>query len=74
MSASIKQKNDTKEVFRKCDTCSRAIAHILNHEFRHPKEHEERALNSLAGGIMNQGHQCGMLWGFCTGCRSRIIS
>jgi hypothetical protein len=24
---------------------------------------EERALNPLAGGILNQGYQCGMLWG-----------
>lgn len=56
-------KNDAKEVFKKCGTCSRTFAHLLNREFAHPKEHEERALNPLAGGIMNQGFQCGMLWG-----------
>lgn len=63
MSTFIKTKNDTKEVFRKCGTCSRTFAYLLNREFDHPKEHEERALNPLAGGIMNRGYQCGMLWG-----------
>jgi len=63
MNTSIKDKNDAKDVFKQCGTCSRTFAHILNREFEHPKEYEERALNPLAGGIMNQGHQCGMLWG-----------
>jgi len=63
MKASIKTQNDAKEVFRKCQTCSRTFAYLLNREFEHPMEHEERALNPLAGGILNQGHQCGMLWG-----------
>ncbi|WP_340198844.1 C-GCAxxG-C-C family (seleno)protein [Ascidiimonas sp. W6] len=63
MSVSIKHKNDAKEVFKQCGTCSRTFAYILNREFKHLKEHEERALNPLAGGIMNQGYQCGMLWG-----------
>ena len=63
MSASIKKHNDAKDVFSKCGTCSRTFAHILNREFGHPKAYEERALNPLAGGIMNQGYQCGMLWG-----------
>lgn len=63
MSISIKDKNDAKDVFKQCGTCSRTFAHILNREFGHVNEHEERALNPLAGGIMNQGYQCGMLWG-----------
>lgn len=54
---------DGKKVFRKLGTCSRTFFHILNREFKHPKELEERAADSLAGGIMQQGHQCGMLWG-----------
>ena len=54
---------DTKEVFRKCGTCSQTFGHLLNRQFGHPKEAEERALDPLAGGIMNHGHQCGMLWG-----------
>lgn len=63
MKTSIKNKNDAKEVFKKCQTCSRTFAYLLNREFEHPMKHEERALNPLAGGILNQGHQCGMLWG-----------
>ena len=54
---------DGKKVFRKLGTCSRTFFHILNREFGHPKEQEECAADSLAGGIMQKGHQCGMLWG-----------
>jgi len=54
---------DAKKIFRKCGTCSQTFAHILNREFGHPKEMDEVALDPLAGGIANQGHQCGMLWG-----------
>ncbi len=54
---------DGKKVFRKLGTCSRTFFHILNREFGHPKELEERAADVLAGGIMQKGHQCGMLWG-----------
>ncbi|WP_273565677.1 C-GCAxxG-C-C family protein [Maribacter halichondriae] len=63
MKTTIKRQNDAKEVFKKCGTCSRTFAHILNREFGHPKEHEERAMNPMAGGIINHGHQCGMIWG-----------
>ena len=54
---------DGKKVFRKLGTCSRTLFYILNREFGHPKELEERAADVLAGGIMQKGHQCGMLWG-----------
>ena len=54
---------DTKKVFRQCGACSHTFAHILNREFGHPDELAELALNPLAGGIMNQGQQCGMIWG-----------
>jgi len=54
---------DGKKVFRKLGTCSRTFFHILNREFGHPKELEECAADSLAGGIMQKGYQCGMLWG-----------
>jgi len=37
--------------------------HLLNHEFDHPKENEGKASDLLAGGIVQKGHQCGMLWG-----------
>ena len=54
---------DGRKVFRKMGTCSRTFFYILNREFGHLKELEERASDSLAGGILQQGHQCGMLWG-----------
>lgn len=54
---------DTKKIFRQCGACSHTFAHILNREFEQPDELAELALNPLAGGIMNQGQQCGMIWG-----------
>ncbi|MCF8368298.1 MAG: C-GCAxxG-C-C family protein [Bacteroidales bacterium] len=52
-----------KRTFVKQGTCSSTFFHILNKEFGHPKEEEERAIDPLAGGILQQGYQCGMLWG-----------
>ncbi len=54
---------DTKKVFLKKGTCSHAFFYLLNREFGHLKETEERASDPLAGGIYQQGYQCGMLWG-----------
>ena len=54
---------DTKKVFLKYLTCSRTFSYLLNREFGHTNEDEERASDSLAGGLANLGHQCGMLWG-----------
>jgi len=53
---------DTKKIFRKCGACSHTYFTLLNREFGYPKEAEERASDTLAGGLMN-GQQCGMLWG-----------
>jgi hypothetical protein len=36
---------------------------VLNHAFDHPMKPEEQAAMPLAGGIMQHGYQCGMLWG-----------
>jgi len=36
---------------------------VVDRSFDHPLKLEERATPPLAGGIMNQGYQCGMLWG-----------
>ncbi|MFC1916780.1 C-GCAxxG-C-C family (seleno)protein [Chloroflexota bacterium] len=36
---------------------------IVDSSFGHPMDLEELAVNPLMGGIMNQGYQCGMLWG-----------
>lgn len=63
MRQSISSKNDAKNVFRKLGTCSRTFFYILNREFGHNKEAEEQAADLLAGGILQKGHQCGMLWG-----------
>ena len=53
----------TKRVFLKKGTCSRTFFYILDREFGYPLEDEERAIDPLAGGILQQGYQCGMLWG-----------
>lgn len=63
MIKSKKVRRDTKRVFLKLGTCSRTFFYILNREFGHPLENEERAVDPLAGGILQQGYQCGMLWG-----------
>ena len=36
---------------------------VLNRAFDHPSEKEEHATAPLAGGIMQHGYQCGMIWG-----------
>ncbi len=54
---------DAKKLFIKLGTCSRTLFYILNREFGFPMETEEHAVDPLAGGIMQQGYQCGMLWG-----------
>jgi len=43
--------------------CGRTFFNLLNKEFGHPMKNEEVAADLLCGGIMMQGHQCGMLWG-----------
>lgn len=49
--------------FLKTGTCSQAILGSLDSAFDHPLETEESAVDSLAGGILQHGYQCGMLWG-----------
>ncbi|MCK5704260.1 MAG: C_GCAxxG_C_C family protein, partial [Cyclobacteriaceae bacterium] len=60
---SIKEKNDAKKLFRSLGACSHTFFHILNREYGHIKRIEERASDPFAGGIYQQGYQCGMLWG-----------
>jgi hypothetical protein len=43
--------------------CSDTLFHVLNRAFDHPLKHEERAAMPFAGGIMQNGYQCGMIWG-----------
>ena len=54
---------DTKKLFRKLGTCSRTFFFILNRDFGNSLKFEEAASATLAGGILQQGHQCGMLFG-----------
>ncbi|KJS10147.1 MAG: hypothetical protein VR67_19395 [Peptococcaceae bacterium BRH_c8a] len=54
---------DARKVFRKQGACSSAFMFILNREFGSPMDKELRAAEPLAGGILRQGYQCGMLWG-----------
>jgi hypothetical protein len=56
-------KNDAKKVFMKKGTCSQTFCYLLNREFGHLRKNEEQATDLLAGGILQQGCQCGMLWG-----------
>ena len=52
-----------RRTFLKKGTWSRTFSYILNREFGNPKDKEEHAVDPLAGGIYQQGYQCGMLWG-----------
>jgi len=52
-----------KRAFIKKGTCSRTFFYILNREFGYPQDDVERAIDPMAGGILQQGYQCGMLWG-----------
>ncbi len=43
--------------------CSDTLFHVLSLAFGDPLVQEERAAMPLAGGIMQHGYQCGMIWG-----------
>lgn len=43
--------------------CSGALFLALNRHFGYPQEKKAFAVASLSGGIMQEGYQCGMLWG-----------
>ena len=58
-----KLKLNVKRTFLSKGACSNTFFYILNNEFGYPKAMEERALDPLAGGIVQMGYQCGMLWG-----------
>jgi hypothetical protein len=58
-----KYPQDVRKVFMKCGSCSHTFFYLLNREFGHLKEIEEKASDMLAGGLAKTGHQCGMLWG-----------
>ena len=54
---------DVRSTFKECMTCSRTYCHLINQYFDRNDEAVEKACDPLAGGMMNQGHQCGMIWG-----------
>jgi hypothetical protein len=44
--------------------CSDTLFNVLNRAFNdHPLQEEERAAMPFAGGIMQHGYQCGIIWG-----------
>jgi hypothetical protein len=43
--------------------CSGTLCHVINKAFGYPLKDEERASMPFAGGIMQHGYQCGMIWG-----------
>ena len=53
----------TVGAFLKGRACSDTLFHVLNRAFGHPLKTEERAAMPFAGGIMQHGYQCGMIWG-----------
>jgi len=58
-----KNKNDTKKIFWNKGTCSQTFYYILNREFNRNDEVHELASDPLVGGILQLGHQCGLLMG-----------
>ena len=54
---------DAKKVFLKKGSCSHTFFYLLNREFGHFHPDEEKGSDIFAGGIMQLGYQCGMLWG-----------
>ena len=67
MSPTKTANSDTKKVFWHKGTCSRTFFFLLNREFDHLKDIEERAADALAGGVLRKGFQCGMIWGAALG-------
>jgi hypothetical protein len=43
--------------------CSDTLLNVLNCAYDRPLPEEERAAQPLAGGILQRGYQCGMIWG-----------
>ncbi len=60
---SKKAELNARRIFLTKGTCSNTFFYILNREFGYPKKNEERAIDILAGGIVQLGYQCGMIWG-----------
>jgi len=53
----------TTRTFLKEGTCSETLMIVLDRAFGHPLKLEERAAQPFAGGLMQHGYQCGVIWG-----------
>ncbi len=53
----------TVGAFMRKGACSNTLFYVLNKSFGHPLPLEEQAAMPLAGGIVQHGYQCGMIWG-----------
>jgi hypothetical protein len=53
----------TVSTFIKRGTCSETSFCVLNRAFDNPLKEEEQAALPFAGGIMQHGYQCGLIWG-----------
>ncbi len=53
--------------FLKVGTCSEGLFNVVDRAFDNPLELEERASMPFAGGIVQLGHQCGLIWGAAFG-------
>ncbi len=53
----------TVRTFLRVGTCSEALVNVLDRAFDDPLPLEERAAMPFAGGIIQHGYQCGLMWG-----------
>lgn len=63
----LPDKKEMRKLFMQKGSCAHLFFYLLNREYGHNKEDEERAIDQLAGGIAERGYQCGMLWGSSMG-------
>jgi hypothetical protein len=59
----ISEIKNVKRTFLKKGTCSQTMFFLHNQENGNNNEAEEKASDILAGGIAQQGYQCGLIWG-----------
>lgn len=67
MNNEIRKSIRPKNIFWKCGACSNAFCNIVNKVYEKENKEIESAADPLAGGIAQQGYQCGMLWGAALG-------
>ena len=54
---------ETARIFFRSLSCAQSLITVLDRAFDHPMPKEEIAAHPVAGGLLHQGHQCGMIWG-----------